>query len=128
MILNIKLYLLIILFGFIFFTTSCDYFNESPKKLTGKIYLWNMDGSDRKSLTIKTVDNFYSPVNISGTVTTALANDSLIYLKCDFQQYPAYHLINHEAGEKIINIKTIDSVDFLRFQQSKLFKYSYYSK
>ena len=122
------MYFRIILFAFVFLATSCDYFNESPKKLTGKIYLWSMDGSDRKSLNIKMGDSFYSPVNISGTVSTALANDSLIYVKCDFQQYPVYHLIKHEAGEKIINIKTIDSLEFIKFERSKTFNYSYYSK
>jgi len=48
--------------------------------------------------------------------------------KCEFQEYPAYHFIRYNSGEKGINIKTIDSIDFVKFEESKTFKYSYYNK
>ncbi len=107
---------------------SCDYANEPSVQLVGKAYLWSMDGSNRKSLYYKTGESSYSMVDASGTVTTALANDSLIYLKCDLQEIPAWHLIKHEAGEKIMSIKNIDSTEFIQFEKSKTYKYTYYSK
>jgi hypothetical protein len=108
--------------------SSCDYFNDSPVHLVGKTYLLSLDGGNRKSLYYKTGEGEYSMVDASGTVTTALANDSLIYLKCDLQPNPAWHLVKHEKGEKIFSIKNIDSLDFARFERSGDFKYSYYSK
>lgn len=107
---------------------SCDYANAPAVQLVGKVYLWSMDGSNRKSLYYKTGESSYSMVDASGTVTTALANDSLIYLKCDLQQYPAWHLIKHKAGEKIMSIKDIDPTEFIQFEKSKRYKYTYYSK
>ena len=118
----------IILFVFVLIFSACDYFNDTPVKLVGKTYLLNMDGGNRKSLYYKTGEGTFSMVDASGTVTTALANDSLIYLKCDFQANPAWHLIKHEFGEKIMSIKNIDSTEFIKFEESKTFKYSYYSK
>lgn len=118
----------IILFVFVLIFSACDYFNDTPIKLVGKTYLLSMDGGNRKSLYYKTGEGTFSMVDASGTVTTALANDSLIYLKCDFQANPAWHLIKHELGEKIMSIKNIDSTEFIKFEGSKTFKYSYYSK
>ena len=118
----------IILFVFVLIFSACDYFNDTPIKLVGKTYLLSMDGGNIKSLYYKTGEGSYSMVDASGPVTIALANDSLIYLKCDFQAKPAWHLIKHELGEKIMSIKNIDSTEFIQFEKSKTFKYTYYSK
>jgi len=118
----------VILFVSVLGFSSCDYLNDSPIHLVGKTYLWSEGGGNRKSLYYKTGESTYSGIDVSGTVTTALANDSLIYVKCGFQQFPAWHLIKHESGEKIISLKNIDSADFIKFEKGKTFKYSYYSK
>lgn len=118
----------IILFGFMLMFSGCDYFNDTPIPLVGKTYLLSLDGGNRKSLYYKTGEGKFSMVDASGTVTTALANDSLIYLKCDQQAVPQWHLITHEMGEKVMTIKNIDSIDFVKFEESKAYKYSYYSK
>jgi predicted DNA-binding protein (MmcQ/YjbR family) len=120
--------ILIISFSLILYFASCDYLNKSPEKLVGKVYLWSTDGSNRKILNLKTGESSYSPLEINGTVSTALANDSLIYITGEFQELTVYYLIEHENGEKIINIKIIDSVSFIKFEQSKNFKYAYHSK
>jgi hypothetical protein len=125
---EIMLRILLISFSLILCITSCDYLNESPEKLVGKVYLWSTDGSNRKILNLKTGENSYSPLGINGTVSIALASDSLIYVKSEFQESPIYHLIKHESGEKVINIETINSISFIKFEQSKNFKYSYHSK
>lgn len=121
-------YARMILFVCILLFSACDYFNDTPVKLVGKTYLLSMDGGNLKSLYYKTGERSYSMVDASGPVTTALANDSLIYLKCGFQATPAWHLIKHEFGEKIMSIKNIDSTEFIQFEKSKTFKYTYFSK
>lgn len=120
--------ILITSFSLILCFASCDYLNESPEKLVGKVYLWNTNGSNRKILNFKTGEDLYSPLDISGTVSLALASDSLIYVKNEFHELPVYHLIKHKNGEKIIAIEIIDSSSFIKFEQSKDFKYVYHSK
>ena len=118
----------VILLVFIFLLSACDYFNDTPVPLVGKTYLLSMDGGNRKSLYYKTGEGKFSMIDASGTVTTALANDSLIYLKCDQQPQPQWHLITHEKGENIMTIKNIDSTEFNQFEKSKGYNYSYYSR
>ncbi len=118
----------VILFVFVILFTGCDYFNDTPIQLVGKTYLLSMDGGNRKSLYYKTGEGEFSMVDASGSVTTALANDSLIFLKCDQQPVPQWHLITHEKGEKIMTIKNIDSIEFTQFEKNKGYKYSYYSR
>lgn len=120
--------ILIALFVFCNMTTSCDYFNEQPIQLIGNLYTWSMEGSNRKSLYLKTSESTYSILDIGGTISVALGNDSLIYIKSGAEQYFNHLKIMHQSGQKIINIKNIDSVDFIKFEQSGNFKYSYYSK
>ena len=118
----------IILFVIVLLFAACDYFNDTPIQLVGKTYLLSMDGGNRKSLYYKTGEGTFSMVDASGTVTTALANDSLIYLKCDQQPVPQWHLVTHVKGEKIMTIKNIDSLEFIQFEKSKGYNYSYYSR
>jgi hypothetical protein len=118
----------VILFVFVLLFTGCDYFNDTPIQLVGKTYLLSLDGGNRKSLYYKTGEGEFSMIDASGTVTTALANDSLIYLKCDQQPNPQWHVITHEKGEKIMTINNIDSIDFVKFEAGRAFTYSYYSK
>jgi hypothetical protein len=117
-----------ILFSLLVLASSCDYFKERPQKFVGKFYFWNMDNGSQKSLYLKIGESNFSLIDLSGTVSTALGNDSLIDVKCDWQFNPDYHLIRHDSGEKIISVQNIDSQGFTKFEKEKKFKYSYYSK
>ena len=105
-------------------------FEKSPKVFVGKIYLKEGNGVSSPYLIYGErydKDGTFDYL-IRETIKEARGNDSIIYVKSNYETTNNYYLIRHNYGEKILKIDLIDSIRYTNFLSGKKFKFSYFSK
>lgn len=120
-----------IFFALFLILNSClDMLEKSPKVFIGKIYL--KESSEFKSPYLIYGEHYDKDGTfdylIRETIKEAKGNDSIIYVKSNYETENKYYLIRHDYGEKILKIDTIDSLRYTKFLLGNEFKYSYLSK
>lgn len=100
---------------------------DNPTVFVGKIYLQHSRGDTYLIYTKSDISKggYMYDVIVKENVVLALGNDSVIYVKTEIANATRFYMIKHNKGETLLDVKDMDSLNFIKSIKGKEIEYMY---